>query len=92
MIVQRIDYPEDFAANVRQEFPEDQGILIALRDGLAILGQYLDDAQHFNIRPSTITRLFEQGREQEILKAAEQALRRRSLYREWGKLYNAASN
>ena len=92
MSVQKIDYPIDLAARVRQEFPEDQGILIALRDGLVILGQYLDDAQRFSIRPSAIVRLFAQGREREILEAAERALRRQSLRREWGRLYNAALN
>ena len=94
MTVQKIDYPIDFAARVRQEFSEDQHktLLITLRDGLVLLGQYLDAAQSFSVRPSTIVRLFEQGRERELLAAAEQALRRQSLYREWGKLYNAALN
>ena len=92
MIVQRIEYPADFATRVQQEFPEDQGILIALRDGRVLLGRYLDDARSFNVHPSTIVRLFIQGQECELLEAAEQALRRQSLYREWGRLYNAALN
>ena len=95
--MQKIDYPEDFAERVRQEFPDDQdlliqGLLIALRDDLVILGRYLDNAQSFSVRPSTIVRLFAQGRERELLEAAEQALRRQTLYREWGRLYNAALN
>lgn len=92
MTVQKIEYPTDFAAKVQQEFPEDQGLLIALRDGLVILGRYLEAAQSFSVRPSTIVRLFAQGRERELLEAAEQALRRQTLYREWGRLYNAALN
>ena len=69
-----------------------QGVLISLRDGRVDLGRYLDDLQRFDIEPSAIVRLFEQGNEREVLAAARQALRRRALYAEWGRLFNAALN
>lgn len=82
-------YSEDFVKKVKAVYPDWEDLNEALAKGSEFVGRYLDDSRHFSMSPAKIVEAFEQGREQDVLKAAKEAYERAKLYAEWNNLYQA---
>ena len=82
-------YPVDFVEKVRKVYPGWKELYEKLAKGSEFVGRYLDDSRYFSMSPAEIIEAFEQGREQDVLKAAKEADERTKLYAEWGTLYRA---
>lgn len=81
-------YPDDFAAKVREVFPNSSQVEGWLRNGDVMLGRILDDGQTI-FSGSQIVEAFEQGKTDDLLAQARKAKQVAELYKEWGKLYEA---
>lgn len=82
-------YPADFVKKVKAVYPDWKELDKALAKGSEFVGRYLDDSRSFSMSPAKIVEAFEQGREQDVLKAAKEADERTKLYAEWSDLYQA---
>lgn len=81
--VDNLVYSDDFAALVLAEYPNASSMHAALRNNSYMLGRWLDDSRHFEMSPEQIAKAFRDGREQDVLKAAETSIRRSALYAAW---------
>lgn len=80
-------YSSDFVARVKTAYPNEPDIHEALDKGNDSLGYYLDDSRWLSMSPAQIIEAFEQGRQQDVLEAAKQAVERIKIYEEWNDLY-----
>ncbi|MDD5749452.1 MAG: hypothetical protein PHO91_01535 [Patescibacteria group bacterium] len=76
-------YPQDFIERVKAEFPDSEKLHQALEAGSDIVGRYLNDYMNDSLRPENIANTLKEGRQQEILEAAEKATRIQELYKEF---------
>lgn len=79
-------YPKEFVAKVKAEFPDWTELHKKLDEGNAFVGRYLDDNSNFDMKAADIVKAFNEGRQDEVKKAAEQCVRRQELYAEWGEI------
>jgi hypothetical protein len=84
-----MEYPKTFVEKVKKEFPNWKEMHKHLDAGSSFVGRYLDDSSNFEMSAEAIVKAFNEGREQEVKKHAEEVLRKQKLYSEWGKLYDA---
>lgn len=80
-----MEYPENFAAKVREALPDHPDVEQCLEHGSEILGCILNDSQ-VRFSPSQIIEAFETERTDELLAEARKAQQIWDLYREWGEL------
>lgn len=79
-------YPDEFVAKVKAEFPDWRQLHDRLDAGDDFVGRYIEDNSHFDMKAADIVKAFNEGRQDEVKKAAEKCVRRQKLYSEWGKL------
>lgn len=78
-----MNYPATFVERVKKEFSTfDFSALFDSGDDEAI-GIFLACQVDFSIDAEKIVAAFREGREHEIREAAERAIRRKQLYRDW---------
>ena len=80
-----MNYPEEFVKRVKAAYPTFGELHNHLDKGSAIVGRYLDDSSSGQIQPNWIVK---QSSLEVIKKAARVLLEKRTLYYDWGKLYD----
>lgn len=80
-------YPIGFVHAVKAEFPHWRELHNALDEGSVLVGRYLGDSRHFDMKPEQIEQALNQGRESEIRAAIGKAIHRGNLHSTWLKIF-----
>jgi formate dehydrogenase assembly factor FdhD len=80
-----VNYSEEFKAAVIAAFPSSERIRLMLDENSFSLGYSLSDGAISSIDPALVVSLLEAGKEEVLLKVANEAQERKKLYEMWKK-------
>lgn len=81
-----MEYPREFIEKVKKEYPDLGELHKKLEMGDNRVGSYLAEKSKLGMGPNEIVRAFNEGRQEDVKKSAEQWGRRKKLHAEWWNL------
>lgn len=78
-----MEYPKEFVEKVKAEYPNWKELHEKLERGDIRVGSHLAEKSNLGMGPDEIVKAFNEGRQEDVKKSAEQCVRRKKLLVKW---------